>query len=158
MDRASVLCRPSDESVTRLAGPEVATGHAPMLKLTRLDQRTVAINPDHIAWVEATPDTTLCLLGDRKIIVRESLDEVCERFVAARAKLGCSSPLGIHPEPVMGSRRPGSASGRPLGAFARASGYPSAPAPQIIDEPEDSPDSRGYRGAFPRSRQNEGGD
>ena len=26
-----------------------------MLKLTRLDHRTVAINPDHIAWVEATP-------------------------------------------------------------------------------------------------------
>ncbi len=62
-------------------------GLAVMLKLTRLDHRVVAINPDHIAWVEATPDTTLCLLGDRKVIVRESLEEVIDRFVAARARV-----------------------------------------------------------------------
>jgi flagellar protein FlbD len=101
-----------------------------MLKLTRLDHRTVAINPDHIAWVEATPDTTLCLLGDRKIIVRETLDEVVERFVAARARVGCT-PIGIQPIPPSGSRRPPSISSRP-------SGYPSSPAPRIIDGTSDS--------------------
>jgi flagellar protein FlbD len=120
-----------------------------MLKLTRLDQRTVAINPDHIAWVESNPDTTLCLLGDRKIIVRESLDEVCQMFIELRAKVGCTQPLGITPMPVSGSRRPGSLSGRPAGGYARPSGYPSAPAPQIIDEP---PDSQGYRGVIPSTR------
>jgi flagellar protein FlbD len=120
----------------------------PMLKLTRLDHRVVAINPDHIAWVEATPDTTLCLLGDRKIIVRESVDEVCERFVVARSRLGCSSPLGIQPGPMTGSRRPGSPSGRPPGPHARSSVFPPAPAPVVI---EDIPDSKSpYRNSrFP---------
>lgn len=99
-----------------------------MLKLTRLDHRIVAINPDHIAWVEATPDTTLCLLGDRKVIVRETLDEVIERFVAARSRVGCTT-IGVTPMPVStNSRRPGSLSNRP-------SGYPSAPAPRIVDGP-----------------------
>jgi flagellar protein FlbD len=65
-----------------------------MLKLTRLDHRTVAINPDHIAWVESTPDTTICLLGDRKVIVLESLEEVVQRFVTARARLGLA-PSGL---------------------------------------------------------------
>jgi flagellar protein FlbD len=67
------------------------TAKVTMLKLTRLDHHLIAINPDHVAWVEATPDTTLCLIGDRKIIVRESLDEVVERFIAARAAVGCST-------------------------------------------------------------------
>lgn len=113
-----------------MAGPDVAKGLHPMLKLTRLDNRTVAINPDHIAWVEATPDTTLCLLGDRKIIVRETLDEVVDRFVAARARVGCS-PIGVQPPAPSAGRR--SLSGRPSGS-PRSSGYPSVPAPQIIDE------------------------
>jgi len=107
-----------------MAGPVVAKHAHPMLKLTRLDHRTVAINPDHIAWVEATPDTTLCLLGDRKIIVRETLDEVVDRFVAARARLGCS-PIGIPAMPPSSSRRPPSPSGRPAA-------HPSAPAPRIV--------------------------
>lgn len=92
-----------------------------MLKLTRLDHRTVAINPDHIAWVEATPDTTLCLLGDRKIIVRESVDEVVDRFVTSRARLGCH-PIGIPAMPPPSTRH----------HSVRPSGPPSAPAPRIV--------------------------
>lgn len=105
-----------------------------MLKLTRLDHRTVAINPDHIAWVEANPDTTLCLLGDRKIIVREPLDEVIERFNAARAKGGGGHPMNIPSMPPPSSS--GRGSGRPNGAFSRPSLHPAIPAPSIID-PED---------------------
>lgn len=123
--------------------------HAAMLKLTRLDQRTVAINPDHIAWVEATPDTTLCLVGDRKVIVRESLDEVCERFIAARTRMGCASPIAVHSSPPS-HRRPSV----PSGAYT-ASGFP--PAPQIIDEPDRPADSVGYRGTRPSGRP-EGGE
>lgn len=104
---------------------------SPMLKLTRLDHRTVAINPDHIAWVEATPDTTLCLLGDRKIIVRESLEEVVERFIAARTRVGCTS-IGITPVPESSnSRRPSPYSGRPS---MRISNVPSSPTPRVIDD------------------------
>ena len=119
-------------SVMGMAGPDVAKRLPPMLKLTRLDHRTVAINPDHIAWVEATPDTTLCLLGDRKIIVRETLDEVVERFIAARARVGCTS-IGIQPVPLSSNSRrpPPSHSFRPSN---RPSNVPSSPTPVIIDD------------------------
>lgn len=107
-----------------------------MLKLTRLDHRVVAINPDHIAWVEATPDTTLCLLGDRKVIVRESLEEVIDRFVAARARVGCTAiPVAAMTPPTSASRRPGSSSS----GYPRQSARPSAPAPQVIDGPASAP-------------------
>lgn len=110
-----------------------------MLKLTRLDHRTVAINPDHITWVEANPDTTLCLIGDRKIIVRESLDEVIDRFTTARAKMGGGGPINIPsiPPPSGNGRRTLQPS-RPSGAFNRPALDAALMAPTIIDEEEES--------------------
>jgi flagellar protein FlbD len=55
-----------------------------MVKLTRLNNNTIAINPDHIGWVEALPDTTLFLIGGEKMVVRETLDELVERVVEYR--------------------------------------------------------------------------
>jgi flagellar protein FlbD len=55
-----------------------------MLKLTRLNNHVVAINPDHIGWVDSTPDTTLFLIGGEKIIVRETLDELIASIVDFR--------------------------------------------------------------------------
>lgn len=106
-----------------------------MLKLTRLDQRTVAINPDHIMWVEATPDTTLCLIGDRKIIVRESMDEVIERFMTVRSRIGNASPAGIPslPPPSSSGRR----SARPSGGYTRPSLPMGMPAIILSDREEE---------------------
>jgi flagellar protein FlbD len=58
-----------------------------MIKLTRLNHQTVAINPDHIAWVEASPDTTLCLLNGDRLLVRETVDELIDLVVAFRQKV-----------------------------------------------------------------------
>ena len=58
-----------------------------MLKLTRLNNQVVAVNPDHIASVDSTPDTTLKLLRGERIIVRESLDELIELLVAFRHRV-----------------------------------------------------------------------
>ena len=58
-----------------------------MLKLTRLNQRLVAINPDHVSWIDVSPDTTLCLIGGDKIIVRETLDELLDQLVAFRQRV-----------------------------------------------------------------------
>jgi flagellar protein FlbD len=58
-----------------------------MLKLTRLNNRIVAINPDHISWADALPDTTLELFTGHRLIVRESLDELVERVIAYRRAL-----------------------------------------------------------------------
>ena len=69
-----------------------------MIKLTRLNNHVVAINPDHIGWVDATPDTTLFLIGGEKIIVRETLDELIANVVEYRRRVRmtepCADPLG----------------------------------------------------------------
>lgn len=52
-----------------------------MIRLTRLNQQSVAVNPDNILWADATPDTTLCFVGGDKLMVRESLDELLARVV-----------------------------------------------------------------------------
>ena len=58
-----------------------------MLKLTRLNRSVVAVNPDHISWVDAAPDTTLRILGGETLIVRESIDELIERLIAYRRRI-----------------------------------------------------------------------
>jgi flagellar protein FlbD len=55
-----------------------------VIKLTRLNNHVVAINPDHIGWIETTPDTTLFLIAGEKIIVRESLDQLIALVVEFR--------------------------------------------------------------------------
>ncbi len=70
-----------------------------MIKLTRLNNHVVAINPDHIGWVETTPDTTLFLIGGEKINVRESLDELIAQVVAFRrlVRMGDATPVALGP-------------------------------------------------------------
>lgn len=63
-----------------------------MLKLTRLNNRAVAINPDHISWVESTPDTTLFLINGEKLIVRETLEELIEAMLRYRRAVRCAEP------------------------------------------------------------------
>lgn len=55
-----------------------------MIRLTRLNHQPIAINPDHIAYVDANPDTTILLLGGDRIIVRESLDALIQAVVDFR--------------------------------------------------------------------------
>jgi flagellar protein FlbD len=63
-----------------------------VIKLTRLNNHVVAINPDHIGWADATPDTTLCLIGGEKIIVRETLDELIAQVVEFRRRVRMTEP------------------------------------------------------------------
>ena len=58
-----------------------------MLKLTRLNKKTIAINPDHVVSVDVAPDTTLRLLTGDKTIIRESLDELIEAYIALRQRI-----------------------------------------------------------------------
>ncbi|MBM4376302.1 MAG: flagellar FlbD family protein [Deltaproteobacteria bacterium] len=67
-----------------------------MLKLTRLNRQTVAINPDHIVLADASPDTTLRMLSGETILVRESLDEVVDAYVGLRRKIHSLGP-GVCP-------------------------------------------------------------
>lgn len=68
-----------------------------MIKFTRLNRVAVAINPDTIVWAEASPDTTLCLVGGERIIVREPLDEVQTLFLEFRRSVAHRETLA-HPD------------------------------------------------------------
>jgi flagellar protein FlbD len=73
-----------------------------MLKLTRLNHHTIAINPDHISWVEATPDTTLFLINGEKLLVRETLDELMHAVIEYRRLVRMVDPAGEPLGPVEG--------------------------------------------------------
>jgi len=70
-----------------------------MIKLTRLNHHQVAINPDNILWADASPDTTLCLAGGEKLIVRESLDDLIEKIAVYQASLKARATTGAFQRP-----------------------------------------------------------
>jgi len=47
-----------------------------MIKVTRLNESELVINTDLIEFVEAIPDTIISLTTGKKIMVKETIDEV----------------------------------------------------------------------------------
>ncbi|WP_197027038.1 flagellar FlbD family protein [Butyrivibrio sp. MC2021] len=47
-----------------------------MLLLTKMDTRKILINTRCIQTIESNPDTVIILSGGRKLIVKESLEEI----------------------------------------------------------------------------------
>ncbi len=59
-----------------------------MITLTRFNQTQIVINADLIETLESTPDTVVTLVTSRKILVRESVEDVIQRVVAYRKAVG----------------------------------------------------------------------
>ena len=59
-----------------------------MIEVTRLDGRTYYVNPHQIEYIESNPDTTLVMLGGKRLVVREPYDEIRERIVSYRKLIG----------------------------------------------------------------------
>ncbi|MBU8921023.1 MAG: flagellar FlbD family protein [Bacteroidales bacterium] len=57
-----------------------------MIKVTRLDGRQLIVNADLIEEIEETPDTIISFTTGRKIMVRETLDEVLNRVMEYRSR------------------------------------------------------------------------
>lgn len=55
-----------------------------MVKLTRLDRREVVVNADLVEFIEATPETIISMTTGKKVVVKESVDEVVRRIVEFR--------------------------------------------------------------------------
>ena len=53
-----------------------------MVRLTRLNKTILVVNAELIEFLEATPDTIVTLSTGRKVVVRETVDEVIEKVVA----------------------------------------------------------------------------
>ncbi|CAM3377321.1 flagellar FlbD family protein [Hydrogenibacillus schlegelii] len=78
-----------------------------MLELSRRSGERYYLNPLLIETVEATPDTVITLVTGKKLVVRESADEVVRRFVAAVRDL---APGGLFRAPTAGDPERGGAS------------------------------------------------
>ncbi len=59
-----------------------------MIELTQLSGKTFWINPHMIEYIEKTPDTTLVMLGGKRMVVLEKVEEVIERIIAYRRLIG----------------------------------------------------------------------
>ena len=55
-----------------------------MIRLTRLNGSSIALNSDLIKFVENAPDTVITLINGEKMIVRESTEELIRQLVEFR--------------------------------------------------------------------------
>jgi flagellar protein FlbD len=51
-----------------------------MITVTRLNRTPIVINSDLIEHIENTPDTVITMVGDRKMTVLETAEDVVERI------------------------------------------------------------------------------
>lgn len=65
-----------------------------MIKVTRLNDSELVINADLIEFVEAIPETIIALTTGKKIMIRETVDEVIERVAEfkRRSSIRSESP------------------------------------------------------------------
>ena len=55
-----------------------------MIKVTRINNSEIIINSDLIEFVESSPDTIISLTDGKKIIVRETPDEIIQKVASFR--------------------------------------------------------------------------
>jgi flagellar protein FlbD len=58
-----------------------------MIEVTRLNGSIFFINPDLMVTVEPTPDTVITLTTGEKFVVRETPQEIIDRFVALKRRM-----------------------------------------------------------------------
>jgi len=61
-----------------------------LIKVTRLNGVEYWLNPHLIEVIEKRPDTTITLLSGKKIVVKESPEEIINKIIEYRRKLGIS--------------------------------------------------------------------
>jgi len=59
-----------------------------MIEVTRLNGKKYWINPHQIESMEQNPDLTLTLLSGKKVVVRDSPEEVVDKVVEYRRRIG----------------------------------------------------------------------
>lgn len=63
-----------------------------MIEVSRLNGSIYFLNPDMILTLEATPDTVITLTSGEKLMVRESPQELIDRFVAFKRRIVSELP------------------------------------------------------------------
>ena len=76
-----------------------------MIRLTRINRTSLAINGDLIKFMESAPDTVITLVTGEKLVVTESVDQVIDMIVQFRRTIlaGVTCPaLALHPSATTG--------------------------------------------------------
>ena len=58
-----------------------------MIKLTRFDNKGIVLNAELIEQIEQTPDTVIKLTNGKKILVKETEDEIIEKTIIYKRKI-----------------------------------------------------------------------
>jgi flagellar protein FlbD len=100
-----------------------------VISVTRLDGSEFVINADLIETVEATPDTVITFSHDKKVVVRETPEEIIDRVVVFRHRMYVD-PSALVSSP---SQRP---SAEQMSARHKGAGAPQRLHVVHSDEPE----------------------
>ena len=57
-----------------------------MIKVSRLNKEEFYVNSELIEFIEETPNTVITLTNGKKIVVRESIEEIVERVVVFKKR------------------------------------------------------------------------
>ena len=63
-----------------------------MVPITRLNGTVLVVNAEMIEFLEATPDTIITLTDGRKVIAKESVEDVIEKVVEYKRRCFNSTP------------------------------------------------------------------
>ncbi len=58
-----------------------------MIIVHRLNGTEFVLNDHHIETLEATPDTVVTLMNEKKYVVKESTDEIIQSIIAFQKKI-----------------------------------------------------------------------
>ena len=83
-------------------------GAIAMIEVHRLNGERFLLNSDMIETINVTPDTVVRLLNGHRYIVREGIDEVCEKIVAFRRLAGYTCIVANSADEVEDSEGAGS--------------------------------------------------
>ncbi len=59
-----------------------------MIQITRLDGTEYFINPHMIEFMEKTHTTVITMLSDKKVLVKESCEDIIKKIIKYRKNLG----------------------------------------------------------------------
>lgn len=60
-----------------------------LIRVMRLNGEIFYINPDLIQYIEKTPDTVITLTTDKKVVVRDEIEEIIEQIILFKRRIFC---------------------------------------------------------------------
>jgi flagellar protein FlbD len=58
-----------------------------VITVTKINDRDIIVNCDLIELIESTPDTTLTTTTGKKILIRDTVEEVLDKVVAYKGRI-----------------------------------------------------------------------